>query len=521
MIVPENVVPGEYVIKWTKSESNSPAKYLDVQNTVVTVVANSELVPLPGVTIETFNYVWTGNFAREVLITLDQDPATDISIVISLRNPDKNLQGSADNIVFNNFPITVPFTRGQTKKQFYIFADTNAQPNTLQYTISGTNAAQFNSLIPDNSFIIQTPVEGTDFSIFNYQATQVLENSATFQVSMSGVGVLYYLCYVNSPEISPQLGDILHGKLNIDSKWYSSGKASAELLGAGNTYTATFKIDKLYSQTNYIMIFVARSAYGSYSTINRLTFTTVKVSPGASVRFPTTTPITADKIIQAMSTILSIPLSRFYLQASIVKSNVQQNAFAGTSYNEYTILISPDPVNNSPTPVQLAAQLQTAADQASLKLLVPEYYSHIGLKINPVKHVAPRIMKSAKVVNIQYYGLTVNMQLIEPGYGYAIATERSRIGDQIPTSFQIAHGILVDNSNSQTRYFAKALSDAEGTINIVFDELKDNVEYNVYVTASNDIPYEPADLLGETDVTVFRVKTIKNPSNNLQFLLKF
>lgn len=69
-----------------------------------------------------------------------------------------------------------------------------------------------------------------------------------------------------------------------------------------------------------------------------------------------------------------------------------------------------------------------------------------------------------------------------------------------------------DLSTTESRYFASAKTDATGKGVLTFDELKDDTEYQIYITAGNNIPYMPKKLLGDDEIMGINVKTNKNPN---------
>lgn len=520
IIVPADLPVGEYVIRWQKYETNNPPRYLDVPDTKVSIAPSTVLAPLAIVSIETFNYVWTGSLARDVMVTLSQDPASEVIVTINLRNADSKVQSSLDNVVFSDFPVSLRFVRGETRKRFYIWAEAGASSNYLTITLSGANSDVYNPNIQEYPFMIMTPLASGSISVVNSQILNIYENSATARISISSIGTIYYAAIIKSGSHVPQVSELLNSKFkDMDKKWYNAGAVSVEALGDGNSYSVTFNLTGLYSQTSYSLFCIARSTSGQYSNISNVTFTTLKVSPGASIRIPTSASIDTSVLGVALSNILSIPASRIIFKSAQVFTDTAQSQITGTTYNTYTFIIAPDPTNNSPSAIELANEITGGAAAVNLKSLVPTFYSNLGVKVAQVVHIPPKVLSSPKIIDVGYYTLSITMELIEEGKGYALVTENNTVGNTKPTSYQIAHGLLADNSQAENRYWIAAPSDVNGFVQITFDELKDNTYYNIYITAANNIPYEPADLLDDSSVIVLSTTTLENPSKKFLFLL--
>jgi len=521
MIVPENIDTGDYVIRWIKVETGIETKYLEVPDTVFKVIDSSSIVPKPQVNIEDFKYVWTGTLARDVTVTLDQDPATSVTLNIDLRLSDSNLKGSVDRVTYSNFPISLTFNRGEKQKTFYISAGKSAKANALTYSLSGTNAGNYDQVIPETAFLVM-PADGQpEFLMYSAIIQSIQENSASIKVSLSGLGTIYYLAYVDSSLISVTNENIIRGTVpNIDPKWYKSGSVKVEQLADDQSYSKIIDISGLFSQTKYRIHFIARSSFGSYSRVITFDFTTLKVSPGVNLRIPTVAEIDPDHLVESLSNVLALPKSRvIFKSAETFTVERRDDPFYGTDINDYVIIIAPDPASNDPTPTQIVQGFNSNAEKLTrFSILVPEFYNKAGIRVTPVKANTPRVITGPKVLTRSYYTVSISIELIERGRVFAIATERSKVGDTVPGSYQIAHGLLADGTQSQDRYQVSAWTDQEGRGVIVFDELKEYTEYNIYITASNEIPYEPTDLLTDSEVMSLRVKTLKNPS---KFLVDF
>ena len=159
VLVSENVPEGEYTIQWKKVETSNYTRYLEVDNTIITVVAGDTaptLAPTPNVNVEEIRYVWTGRTPRDVTVTLEQEPADELILQVNTKVKDVRLQGSLDGIAYYDFPIAVAFGPGETRKTFFVYADQGARDNALTYSLTGLNAPAYNQIIPNTPFIIKS-----------------------------------------------------------------------------------------------------------------------------------------------------------------------------------------------------------------------------------------------------------------------------------------------------------------------------------------------------------------------------
>ena len=85
---------------------------------------------------------------------------------------------------------------GQNSLPFYISAGLSAMSNYLIYTLSGTDAANYNPNIPNRPYVVKTQTQN-NFEILTYSTQSVNENTATFSMTISNLGQIYYLAYVS------------------------------------------------------------------------------------------------------------------------------------------------------------------------------------------------------------------------------------------------------------------------------------------------------------------------------------
>ena len=59
----------------------------------------------------------------------------------------------------------------------------------------------------------------------------------------------------------------------------------------------------------------------------------------------------------------------------------------------------------------------------------------------------------------------------------------------------------------------QALSEDDGSAFLFFDDVRDDTDYEVFMTIGNNLPYEPLMLYDDDKIRTFSFKTPKNLSN--------
>lgn len=103
----------------------------------------------------------------------------------------------------------------------------------------------------------------------------------------------------------------------------------------------------------------------------------------------------------------------------------------------------------------------------------------------------PQILVKPYIIKLNYYNVDLGIKLWENGLIYAIIREFSK--DPTPFSSQIYKG--QDKQNKKIRNYRNvsnilALATQETVLS--FDDLQDNTQYQVFITAASILPYENA-----------------------------
>jgi hypothetical protein len=139
---------------------------------------------------------------------------------------------------------------------------------------------------------------------------------------------------------------------------------------------------------------------------------------------------------------------------------------------------------------------------------------------------------------IYFYNATFTLSFWSRGNAYAVIIEQpssgqntltittnvsqaTRVGSlsenlkaQAPTSKQIHDGDDITNSKLNKYRSTSAVSDTNGLTTIFFDDLKPGTIYDMYITASSILPYEPTMLYDDSEVLKMTFQTLYNPNLN-------
>jgi len=547
--VPRNIQLGNYSILWKKTESSQPARFSEVPDSKLVVIAANAVstgTPLGKVTVQEFNSVTIGQYPQNVTVTLDKAPAEELIVKIQSETNDDSLQVSVDSFGYSQLPVYLVFSRGESQKQFYIFAETGAKNNTLTYQLSGTNSQAYETGITSSSFIIEskpnfeflfnpissldgTETEESSFKFTKVKQASVQENSVSYTVILPREGIVYYMAVIKSA-ISTTNAQLISGEIpDVDAKSYIAGELLIDTGAENETFQGSIQISGLHSQTDYQVYFLARDNFGVYSQIKSLNLTTSEATPGASILMYTRGNLNASTILNVLSEILGIPPSKLFVDSVNLASlqpydkaiqeeeestsgNTLASELFGGQLSSYKFGIKPDLYDNNPSPIEIANQIFIKANQEKLFSLIPEYALDLGTRVAPILGDFVEYIAQPSVEDIGYYTITITAELMEPGRLYGIAIPANKTGNYTPTSYQISQGWTPNNTQLDEGYFNMTVSDDSGKAVLVLDELREYTEYDIYITAGDNLPYEAVNLIKNENVVVLTAKTLKNPS---------
>ena len=306
-------------------------------------------------------------------------------------------------------------------------------------------------------------------------------------------------------------------------------------------YKASIQLTGLESSTSYNIFVVGRTLLG-YSIIVNNTFMTSQLSLGAVMKLKLTDIVNPLTIVSALQQIFRIKPNRIKVLTSNqdlqkIKSSV--DSLRNTLDYLYEVVIVPDATNDNPVPLDIVKTLaNNATNLALLKTYVPLWNNGTAIDYYEIRATKPIIHKLPVPTRINFYNATFALSFRSRANAYAVLIEQPtspnntlsittnvsqavRVGSLsanlqalAPSSKQIRNG--VDTTNTQLNKYrsTSSVSDGTGVTTIFFNDLKPGTIYDMYLTASSILPYEPTMLYEDGEVLKLTFQTLFNPNLN-------
>ena len=110
------------------------------------------------------------------------------------------------------------------------------------------------------------------------------------------------------------------------------------------------------------------------------------------------------------------------------------------------------------------------------------------LELPQLKVTSQHFITPPEVTDTTYYTVSLQAELIGKGILYGIAVPKNSPQDVQSTSYQISQGLLANNMNARSWFCNMTRTDENGGAVFIFDELDDNTEYSIYITAGKQRP---------------------------------
>jgi hypothetical protein len=337
------------------------------------------------------------------------------------------------------------------------------------------------------------------------KVTDRKSNSANFSSVLTEMGTLYYVVIpAGAPETLVQ-GDILNATA---PQQVTSGSANVQ---KSMNIVADFQATGLSSQSQYKIAAYLSSSVGD-SEITYVRFNTTQASNGAQLVIALSSIQTNSTVLAAVSKILRVPLSRM---AVLTYSSTLLNY--STTYNSnnmnqrsyvYTIVIAPNPTNETLSPIDIANSLRYDQDiQNALLAVLPSFRTDYPVYTLEVLAAKPRISKPAEIPILTYQSVTVRMSFWSPAYVYAVI---------LPTpsadllSNQIVSGLDDKNNKVVASQYISTQTNMNGSVEFTFNKLNGNTSYTIHISAECVLPYTPRIAMTDSEVVHLPINTFPN-----------
>lgn len=220
-----------------------------------------------------------------------------------------------------------------------------------------------------------------------------------------------------------------------------------------------------------------------------------------------------------------------------IKNSV--NSIRNTLDYTYEVVIVPDATNDNPIPLDIVKTLvNNATNLGLLKTYVPLWNNATAIDYFEIRATKPIVHHLPAPVRIYFYNATFNMSFWTRANAYAVlieqkvnpnntlnvttsinqavrvATLNASMKAQAPSSKQIRYGFDTANSPLNKYRWTSTVSDVNGVATLFFNDLKPGTVYDMYITASSVLPYEPTMLYDDGEVLKLTFQTLYNPNLN-------
>lgn len=157
----------------------------------------------------------------------------------------------------------------------------------------------------------------------------------------------------------------------------------------------------------------------------------------------------------------------------------------------YEIVVGPDQKNDITSPLFTLNSFIASSDQRIMLLgFVPQFINSYTMSTREIILAKPRVRNSITVTSLAFDSLTATVSFWEVTNIFAIIVPAAS-STQNALSSQILAGMDQSNTAVVAQHYISIQSDDSGSATFKFTNLKDNTQYNIYLTAQCVLPYNP------------------------------
>ncbi|KAL4505422.1 hypothetical protein ABPG72_002484 [Tetrahymena utriculariae] len=348
--------------------------------------------------------------------------------------------------------------------------------------------------------------------VMQFSLVSAAANSAIFAIYSSQVSSI---TYVYSLYGYPSPSDI--SQIQQKSYQYAIGYGEMpipKVISPSSVldYFVQFTINSLQGQTNYQIFYYIWNQFGQ-SSIQSLTFKTAHISYGSIIQIPLTTVTPISDIIIALSKVLQISQSRIISTTDLKKIQQNQDSFNPDimlkSSIYYSFVIAPNAADDSVKTSTLVNLLQNDARTRNyLDTILPQFDIYSKIQSQQIITSIPKVDIAPYAVKINYNNATFSLRLWDQGFVYAVVIEEIDVTQNTPpVSIQIFKGVDQFNKPISNYKVYQGKTDSNGYVNIFIDDLRDGTYYQLFITISSQLPYQPLNLLDDSKIIVVSFQT--------------
>jgi hypothetical protein len=377
--------------------------------------------------------------------------------------------------------------------------------------------------------------------IISLNVSSVASTGATLLINSISAGTIYYACTPagNSPITNPLL--LVAG--NISQGITGSAPSEALNVQSGKTaqinFVAKASITSLSQSSNYVFYAVCQNNLGT-SSILSVNFSTTTISNGVQFKMYYTAVVENLLLVTSLVQSLRVSPGRIKILTSTYSLQLQANSTTNSNNRPiftYDIVLAPDEANDVIAPlttIQSFANSNSAL--ASFQKSIPAFIISTPITYFELRPVAPQINRLPVTNQINNYNASFKVSFLTQSNVYSILIENVGAAQKnfqvskaqinpvkvstlnstqrsvAPSSSQIKAGTDSHNNPLGKYKVVQITTNSDGNGQIVFSDLKEKSSYQVYITASSPLPYEPTMLWPDSNVLTFNFSTIPNPN---------
>jgi hypothetical protein len=503
-------------IKWTKKESTSIQYYLDILDTPFKVVQSStsgdpSKMIVAFVDVESVNAVSPKGIPVSINVTLTSASSALLVVEITPKVDGSPVVANISKLVF---------APQETMKQFTVMANSLGAAQMFEFTLKNeTNFAPRNFIMRRSQLRVEVKPESTTYLLKTLviNQLQVSRSTAEFDVILTErCRVHWALVYTGTPKLTAdQIRNRTSEKI-LQAASLETYQRRARVLD----HVANIKLQRIESMTNYTLYTLAEGIYGFEDSVSKIQFKTRDLSFGAVIHLTLRSATPSELVINTLAPLLRLPKKNLALYSDYGSTSAKDidPKILNQRQVVYDILVIPDPVNDEVPALVLAQNISEPIWQKYLKRLVPALDDVDPIQVYEFRLNLPRIAEGPKLVSTSYYNITISLKTWEAARIYAIRVRRDVPSvpnfPNKPSSEQIFRKMnqINDRIDLTDYYVYRGVTDVKGNALVIFDDLRDNSVYDIYITAGNNLPYEPPFLLKDQDVQYITVATPRNES---------
>ena len=255
-------------------------------------------------------------------------------------------------------------------------------------------------------------------------SSDIMSTTATMTVNTRTTGTVYYICIDSGYPIRTNASELI--AMSNQNGMVGSVPSQAQNVYSGSiaqiNYQGVVQLQKLSSSTKYNFYSIIDSQLGT-SDIKMISFSTTTLSKGVLMKLSFDDIVQNLDIVKSLERIIRISPFRIKVLTSnyeLLQIQNSMNSYKNHPKYVYEVVISPDPTNDTTTPMDIVRQfLASNTSRGLFQNYLPDWDSSAEVEYYELRAIKPRVsaMPKAKVINL--YNATFEIKFWERANVYA------------------------------------------------------------------------------------------------------